>query len=60
MPKIRTPKAFMARLQSLAKRQARVRDDLRELQYEAAEFLEHNTEASEALDTAIEALSRLA
>lgn len=56
----KTPARFMRRLETLAKQQERVRDDLRKLVGEVEEFLEHNEEAKEALDTAIDALSRLA
>lgn len=57
---IKAPARFMRRLETLAKRQERLRDDLRALVGEVEEFLEHNEEAKEAIDTAIDALSRLA
>jgi hypothetical protein len=60
MPQIKVPARFQRRLKTLAARQGKVRDDLRALEAEIAEYLQHNEEASEALETAIEALSRLA
>lgn len=54
------PARFMRRLQTLANRQAKVRDDLRSFQGEVDEYLEANERAKEGLDTAIDALSELA
>ena len=56
----KVPARFLQRLKTLSARQAKVRDDLRELEEEVGEYLEHNIEASEALETVIDALSRLA
>lgn len=58
--KVKTPARFLRRLKTLAARQAKIRDELRELVAEVEEFGTDNDEAKEALDTAIDALSRLA
>lgn len=60
MAKAIVPARFAKRLATLSARQAKVRDDLRVFQGEVDEYLDHNEEAKEALDTAIDALSRLA
>ncbi len=57
---IKTPKAFKRRLETLTKRQGKVRDDIRALVGDAEELLRDNDEAAEALETALDALSRLA
>ena len=57
---MKVPARFLKRLKALAARQAKVRDDLSALVGDVEEYLDHNEEAKESLDQAIDALSRLA